>query len=314
MDSVVITGATSMVGIALVKECIKNGTRVLAIVRPGSRNISRLPKSDLIQMLESDLEDLDVIDSLNGYIGGVFFHLGWENTDKAGRLSPKMQSDNIGVTLSSVRLANRLGCKKFVGAGSQAEYGIHKEAKTTPGSYANPITAYGITKLCAGKLASIEAGKFGMAFSWIRIFSLYGEYESKYTLIRTVIPKMLKNERCDLTKGVQQWDYLNVSDAAEAFYLVGEKSEGNKFYCLGSGHSKTIAEYIQDIKAATGSDSELDFGSIPYEFEIPNGMCADISDLSNDTGWKPKTLFKNGIREIIDREYCNKWLLRSCIK
>ena len=43
---VVVTGATSMIGVALIKECIKNSDQVLAIVRKGTKRLNRLPKSD----------------------------------------------------------------------------------------------------------------------------------------------------------------------------------------------------------------------------------------------------------------------------
>ena len=44
MKRVVVTGATSMIGVALIKECIKNGVEVLAIVRRQSVNLNRLPE------------------------------------------------------------------------------------------------------------------------------------------------------------------------------------------------------------------------------------------------------------------------------
>ena len=37
-----------------------------------------------------------------------------------------LQLQNIQYTLDAVRLAKRLGCKVFVGAGSQAEYGRYE--------------------------------------------------------------------------------------------------------------------------------------------------------------------------------------------
>ena len=44
---VIVTGATSMVGIALIKECIKHNVEVLAIVRKGSTKRKRIiPTTD----------------------------------------------------------------------------------------------------------------------------------------------------------------------------------------------------------------------------------------------------------------------------
>ena len=47
MNSILITGATSMIGVALIEQALANGTEVFAIVRKGTSRISRLPSSPL---------------------------------------------------------------------------------------------------------------------------------------------------------------------------------------------------------------------------------------------------------------------------
>ena len=45
---IAVTGATSMIGCALIRECITNGTQVLAVVRRGTKRLERLPASPLV--------------------------------------------------------------------------------------------------------------------------------------------------------------------------------------------------------------------------------------------------------------------------
>ncbi len=294
MKKVVVTGATSMVGVALIEECIRNEVYVLALVRKKSRKINRLPVSKFVSFSECDLEEMNqYVVKQNDY--DVFYHFGWSNTDKEGRSDVRKQYENIEYCLNAMELAEKLGCKKFVGAGSQAEYGIHLERKTNPQSALNPQDAYGVAKAAAGKLCSIEATRRNIDFSWVRIFSLFGKYELPETLIQTMIPRMLKDERCALTEGTQNWDYLYSADAGEAFYLVGERAVGNNFYCLGSGHAQPLKQYVEIMKDVLNSKSELGFGDIPYIGKKSNGMCADILALQNDVGWSPKTSFAEGI-------------------
>lgn len=289
-----------MVGVALIEQCIENGVQVLALVRKNSNKCNRLPISKLVTISECNLNELKYYNSFKGEYD-VFYHLGWSNTDRAGRCDARKQIENIEYSLDAIQLAHKLGCTKFVGAGSQAEYGIHKEPKTKPTSELNPQDAYGISKVAAGKLCSSEAIKMNMDFSWVRIFSLYGKYELPGTLIQTVLPRMLRNEYCALTEGSQEWDYLYSSDAGKAFFLVGEKASGNKIYCLGQGEAHPIKQYILKIKKLTNSKSELGFGDIPYYGEKPKGMCADITELCNDVGWQPETTFESGILKEIER-------------
>ena len=48
----------------------------------------------------------------------------------------------------------KLGCYKFIGAGSQAEYG-RVEGKLTALTLTFPENGYGIAKLCAGQMSRI---------------------------------------------------------------------------------------------------------------------------------------------------------------
>ena len=59
MQRIIVTGATSMIGVALIEECIKHGTEVYAVVREGSKKRSRLPESSLIKFADCSLEHLD---------------------------------------------------------------------------------------------------------------------------------------------------------------------------------------------------------------------------------------------------------------
>ena len=60
---VIISGATSSIGIALCEECVANGIGVVAIIRPGSSKRSLLPDSNLIEIVESEISDYDAIES-----------------------------------------------------------------------------------------------------------------------------------------------------------------------------------------------------------------------------------------------------------
>ena len=300
MNRIIMTGVTSIVGMALIEECIKHGTEIYVIVRPDSSRKKQL--HEYAHVIECDLSRLGTIDIESLPKFDVFYHFGWGNTAKRTRNDPMLQAVNIEYSIQAVRLAAKLKCRKFIGAGSQAEYGIHKDAKTGPTSIAEPIVAYGISKLAAGKLCRIEAINAGMDYAWVRIFSLYGKYEDDGTMIQTTLPKLQRNEHCPLTLGTQNWDFLYSEDAGRAFYMIGEAKEPrDAIYCLGSGQARSIRSYDEEMKEALGSTSELGFGEVPYDNGVPPSMCADIETLTNDTGWRPEVSFRDGILKGVSR-------------
>lgn len=297
MKKVIITGATGMIGEALAEECAANGCEVLALVRPGSPHASRLPRSPLVRAAECDVAALDTFETEErGF--DAFYHLGWNGTSPDKRGDPAAQSENIAYTLAAVRLAARLGCKKFVGAGSQAEYGpVHAE-KIAPETPAAPQTAYGVAKYAAGALARLECARRGMDCLWVRIFSVYGKYDLPTTMISSTLAALSRGERPKFTPAEQRWDYLERSDAAHALYLAGELAHGVKAYCLGSGRARPLHEYIELLGDAAAPGAPLGIGELPYPPGAVMNLCADVSALERDTGFQPRVGFAEGIRKL----------------
>lgn len=91
-----------------------------------------------------------------------------------------------------------MGCKRFIGAGSQAEYGPMDVPRIAPDSPVHPTTPYGASKLAANQLSSMLCKELGMEWIWPRIFSVYGIYEKETTMIASGLRKMLKGEKQSL--------------------------------------------------------------------------------------------------------------------
>ena len=61
--NIVVTGATSFLGSALVKRLLQGGHRVYAVIRPGSKNRAMLPEhAQGLCVIEQDLQKLNKID------------------------------------------------------------------------------------------------------------------------------------------------------------------------------------------------------------------------------------------------------------
>ena len=112
----------------------------------------------------------------------------------------------------------------------------------------------------------------------------------------STIDKLLKKEHAAFTKGEQIWDFLYCDDAAEAFYLIGEKTEESKIYPLGSGERRTLSEYITALGRVVDPAAALGIGELPYPPGQAMFLQADISELQKDTGFAPVVGFEKGVR------------------
>ena len=299
MKAVIVTGATSMLGIATIQKCIENNVRVTALSRRNSRRKKYLPQSALLSLTECDLNALNEI-TLPEENYDVFYHFGWGFTDRSTRDDPVLQSKNIKYTLDAVQMAHKYGCKKFVGAGSQAEYGFHNEM-ITENTSVRPEVCYGYTKYAAGKLAEKLCDRLGIICIWTRTFSVYGKYDGENTMISYALRQYRKGQSASFSSGMQMWDFLFEEDAGEYFYLLGEKTDRSIVVNVASGNAKLLREYIKEMADALNGKNE----GRPFQYELEesinmslNGIYPNVDRLREITGYIPQINFVEGIKRI----------------
>ena len=298
MKRAVITGATGAIGTALIKELIKQNIEVLVLCREGSERNENIPVSNLVVKKYCDLEQLCSVENDTGKEYDVFYHFAWAGTTGNARNDMLLQNLNVKYALDAVNAAKRFGCKMFIGAGSQAEYG-RVEGVLKPDTPTNPETGYGIAKLCAGQMTRQLARQVGLKHIWVRVLSVYGPNDTPNSMVMSTINKLKQNLVPEFTKGEQMWDYLYSGDAARAFYLLGEKGKDGKTYVLGNGKAQPLKEYIKTIQSVVNPDCEIKLGVIPYADKQVMHLEADISDLKKDVGFEPNMDFEEGIKNII---------------
>ena len=304
MEKIIITGATSMVGVALIKAALQDISvkKIYAVVRPGTEKTERIPVDPRVTVTACDISNYENLSEIISDTCDVFYHLAWPRTATYEETCEDilLKCENIGIVIKAVQAAAALGCTKFVGAGSQSEYGISHVGKLSPEIACKPVRADGIIHLAAGELAQILCKKSGMSCIWMRIFSIYGKYDRPNSLISSTIARLKKGEHCSFTLSEQIWDFLAAEDAGRAFYLVGKKVKGNRIYCLGSGEEKPLREYIETIRDIVSPNVKLGFGEIPYPADPVMYLCADITALQQGAGWSPMIEFEQGIRMICE--------------
>lgn len=299
MKKAIITGPTGAVGGSLIQELIEHGIFVTAVCRPASKRLGSIPSSSLVEVVECEVDNLLSLPDKLPQDYDAFYHFAWDGTYGETRQNMHLQARNILYTLDAVHVAHALGCKVFVGAGSQSEFG-HVEGVLHPDMPCNPDNGYGIAKLAAGRMSRLACSQLGIRHEWCRIVSLYGPYDGMYTMVMSGIAKMLKGERPQYTKGEQIWDYIYSKDAARAFRLVAEKGKDGAIYCLGTGETRMLKDFIYAIRDAVNPSMEIGLGELDYYPNQVMHLEADISNLTADTGFVPQYSFEEGIRETVE--------------
>ena len=295
----IVTGATGGVSINLMLELLAHGYEVTAVPRPDSPRAALIPAHPSLTVVPCDLTGYAALPAQLAHDYDLFFHLAWAGPFGEERNDTRLQLVNIQSALDAVDAAHALGCRVFVGAGSQSEYGAARE-KLRPDMPCLPTTGYGAAKLAASVLTRVRCGQLGLRQNWCRVLSLYGPYDGMHTGVMTLIRTFLNGERPRCTPGDQVWDYTYAGDVAQAFRLTAEKGRDGAVYCVGSGETRTLRRYIEAIRDAVDPALAIGFGEIPYYPNQAMHLEADISALCNDTGYQPQYSFERGIRATVE--------------
>lgn len=297
-NAIAVTGPTSTIGVALIKQAIFQNIKVIAFANTYSQNLNRIPTSTLVKIIPCSLRDMSTFDC-TGLRADIFIHLAWGSSNRIVRNDLNPQVDNIKYSIDSVHLAMRLGCHTYIGAGSQAEYGKSFEI-LNENSFTKPDTAYGIAKLCSGMMTRLECQKLDIRHIWPRIFSTFGPYTQETTILNYTIRCLLHNEIPSLTGCEQIWDFLYVDEAARALLLLAQKGKSGEVYCVGSGYSRKMKDYIVDLLDVMGINSTIGYGDLPYGDNTVMHLAVDISKIKNEIGFEPQISFIEGIEKTIE--------------
>ena len=194
-------------------------------------------------------------------------------------------------------MAHRLGCRKFIGAGSQAEYGP-VDGIISEDTEPNPLSAYGMAKLSACLLSRRLCEQYGMQHIWGRIFSVYGCNDNEGTMLNYAIDQFVKGEPAKFSAAIQMWNYLHETDAGVMFCLLGEKPVEPGIYCIANPESGVLRTYIETLREMYGPEAQCEF-DLPSADNPLFGLNVNMKKTVEAIGYSPKISFREGIGNII---------------
>ncbi len=275
---IIITGATSFIGRASADFLESCGHEVIRFRHSFDAEPERLPHS-----------------------ADVWLHFAWAGSGSSDRADEVIQRFNVDMTLEAVRKADELGCKRFVFAGSQAEYG-HQQDGGLKSEYGStyPVSEYGKGKEIVRKLTEryIAENSTSMQYVHMRIFSVYGPGDHAYSLVNSLIAGFKNNETIELGNCTQLWNYLYISDAAAAIALLCEKASAG-IYNVAGDDTRTLKAYVEELHELMGGRGCAAFGRRADNAEGPADLSPDISRIK-ELGFVQKVSFAEGIRLMLE--------------
>jgi nucleoside-diphosphate-sugar epimerase len=265
-----ITGGTGFFGIWLLATFAhandKLGLEMSAVVL--TRNPEAFAKKAPQLAGRKDLKflcgDVRSFDLPGGHFSYVI-HAATEASAKLNRDHPQEMFDSIVSGTSHVlSFARDAGVRKFLFTSSGAVYGSQPSDLThVPETHLGAldpfqsVSAYGIGKLAAEHLCSVEGQASGFEVKVARCFAFVGPHLPLDThfAVGNFLGAVIRGETPTLTgDGTPRRSFLYASDMAIALWTILFKGMPNRAYNVGSKHDLSINELARAVCCALGRE------------------------------------------------------------
>lgn len=246
MKNILITGAAGFIGRELVRAF--SGNDDVKIFLSDWRPIA-VGMKDAYSYIQSDLSKIEQAENLIARTKpSHIYHLaGSADDDFNANLT-----GNVVITRNMLEAVSSSDLHiKILLMGSAAEYGrVTPDENPIQETHAlEPVSAYGLTKMCQTKLMDFYVRTRGMDIVMARSFNLSGADAPTHTFIG-IIQKQIKCYRRGAIKTITidhpdlVRDYLEVADAVRCYGLIMEHGQKGEVYNVGSGQPTTLRDFV----------------------------------------------------------------------
>lgn len=305
---ILVTGATGMVGANLVRQLLTDGAQVHGLLRSQSP-LWRI--RDIAQDLELHKGDLRDAESVRNIVSSarpeIIFHLATSRAAATPAERIETLRTNVEGTQNLLEATASLDYERFVLAGSSLAAGTH-DGPVDEQSPPRPSTFFGAAKAAGTILAQQFARSGGKRLAVLRLYSVYGYWESAHRLIPTAILAAISRRPISLTTPGFRRDLVFVDDVVEALCLAAGpvQLEPGELLHIGTGVQSANEDTVRAIEQACGrriTVSATDYP--PRDSDTTNWVC-NPAKAETMLGWRARHSLAQGIGKTVQWMIANR--------
>jgi len=302
-----ITGGAGFIGSHLTEKIIEDNEIIifdildrnaLEYTNLGQHKNLKLVKGDILdkEALEKSIDKADIVIHMAA-IAGV--------ETVVSRTTTTLNINLMG-THNVLELCRKKGINRFIVFSTSEVYGPNiyladEAGMTTLGPIGKPRWVYAMSKLASEFLADSYHREYGIKFTSVRPFNVYGPRQIGEGAIHNFIVKALKNEPLIIHKPgnqIRSWCYIEDMVDALELILTNDKTEGEVFNIGTPQATSTTLQTAETIIRLSSSKSKIKFKELKYP-EV-NIRVPSIDKAKKFLDFEPKVSFEEGIRRTIE--------------
>jgi CDP-glucose 4,6-dehydratase len=236
-----VTGATGLLGSALVERLLAVRSEVVALVHdwPMASPFMSYARAPYLTLVQGNVEDQGLLQRvLHQYEITDFFHLAAQPLVGVAYMNPPVTFGvNIAGTWAALEAARgTTSLQSFVLASSDKAYGPSSKLPYAEDMALGAEHPYDVSKVCAEILARSYARTYGLPVGITRCANLYGGGDLNFSrIIPGTFKALLEGERPIIrSDGTYRRQYLYVDDAVEGYLALACALRERRHYCGSS--------------------------------------------------------------------------------
>jgi len=299
--NILITGGAGFIGSHIADHLIEKKHRVIIVDNLSSgfrHNLS--PQTKFYKL---DIRSPRLLTTMKKEKVEIIYHCAAQMDVRRSVADPLNDADiNVMGTLNLLQCAVKTKVKKIIFSSTGgAIYGEQNQYPAPENHALQPLSPYGISKLCTEKYLYFYRQTHGLDYVILRYANVYGPRQNPFGeagVVAIFCHKLLRGEQPTINgDGKQTRDFVFVKDVAHANLLALEYSQ-NDIFNVGTGQETDINELFNHLNQLTGNLAQKQHGQAA-EGEQRRSVL-DYQKIKHYLDWEPGISIKEGLALTVD--------------
>jgi len=292
--TVLATGCSGFLGRHCAEALTRHGFRIHAVSRTRCGG-----DADAINWHKVDLRARGTAEELVATLRPThLLHLAWVTAPERYPYANE-NLEWLEASLALVKTFGEQGGKRFVGAGSSAEYEVLAGPCLEDTTPIRPTSLYGQCKAALWTATEAYAKRYGFSAAWGRVFLPYGPGDEPRRLIPSLLAALTAGKPINVTDGSQIRDFIHVTDVADLFVRLVATAEAKGAYNIGTGRGSAVRDVIERVADHLHARGLVRFGARPIREDEPSSLIADMTKVERILDWHARMSIESGLEQLL---------------
>jgi len=295
---ILVTGGAGFIGSHVSDALVAGGHEVHVFDDLSGGFETQIPGDATLHKMDIRHEDVELLWKEEGF--EVMFHLAAQMDVRRSVADPRYDADvNVGGLLNLMEAGRKHGLKKVVFSSTGgAIYGEPDTIPQTEEHALQPLSPYGITKLCSEKYLFFYEFTYGIEYVALRYGNVYGPRQNPYGeagVVAIFCERMLDGRQPVVNgDGKQTRDYVHVKDVVAA-NLSALGHQGSGVFNVGTSIETDVVTLFEHLRDELAPAMPTEHG--PGKPGEQRRSVLSYAYTQEVLGWAPTIDVRTGLQE-----------------